>query len=179
MEYISSKSVSQFMELTCTEIDSFPLGSLNSDYSLKNEDPSAFLRRIFKRILKYLVMNRTEKDSRYYAANFTNIGCAIGNAKNVGMLLNCITSIDDPSSFQKAYLPGSPCSNCSMFNQVCSKTYPGLCEDSLKGEKCAIGERGITGADGLNGEKGVTGIAGVRWLLEIIRMKKFSTLIIN
>lgn len=32
--------------------------------------------------------------------------------------------------------------NCSMFNQVCSTKYPGLCEDCLKGEKC---EKEITG----------------------------------
>lgn len=198
MEFISGQLVNKkyWKSDVCFKIDNFQMKEkLYGSYLHINVLPAVFLRRVFDDLFKDIVVKRAAdllEYSRFYSADLTNIGCGVGVYQNVSMILKCITSVDDSMSFTETYLPGSPCSNCSISNQVCSRKYPGLCEDCLKGEKCSfgemvlagarsadglIGEKGEKGADGLNGQKCQSNI-GISEKVEVYLIALYSSLII-
>lgn len=121
MEYISKLGlIKGFENRPCYQIDNFPMARLYGEFLPITESPSAFLTLAFEDFFKDID----------YTARLITIGCSFSSYKNLGKTLHCFSS---PGT--EAYLQGSPCSECSMFNQVCSKKFQGLCEDSLKEEE--------------------------------------------
>lgn len=144
MEYISSQTLNKICAYNCTAMNAFPLSINFSKTKTTNEKnlSATITGQIFEDIFKNIVNKPIDKQLEYsnsYAASLTNIGCSFAHFKSFftdeyEINLTCNTSIGDSCSITKA---DSPCSNCSMVNQVCSKKYGGLREDSRKGEKRA------------------------------------------
>lgn len=141
LEYLSSQLVKKLPIWdfsSCSFTDSNPR-SLELHHDKDGlTDSLEFLNWAFNDMLNYSIELRKSSKldySLFYSADLTSIGCAFGSYKDDDdaaadkMVLKCILNEIDAISFTESYLTGNPCSNCSIYNQVCSDTYPGLCDE--------------------------------------------------
>lgn len=128
-------------ESSCSNTDSNPnsstLWKMSAGQQLVASTSSALIKLAFDEIIKNAV-----DYSFLYSTNLTSIGCAFASDTNNFDFLQCVQNKEYlisktvlvqnglfATTLNYDYIHGKPCSNCSPNSQICSKRYPGLCED--------------------------------------------------